>query len=123
MILGDVEETITTIEIDDETYEEIVKVCCRCKHTHSCTCMLCVQDLCDELVLSACSAADKQEDGSLPVCQRRWCDFGITSTSVIMKLQMRLMHHTRPFHDVYESQQLIPELKCSAFSSVYDVSI
>ena len=27
MILGDVEETITTIEIDDETYEEIVKVC------------------------------------------------------------------------------------------------
>jgi U6 snRNA-associated Sm-like protein LSm3 len=25
MILGDVEETITTIEIDDETYEEIVK--------------------------------------------------------------------------------------------------
>ena len=27
MILGDVEETITSIEIDDETYEEIVKVC------------------------------------------------------------------------------------------------
>jgi len=26
MILGDVEETITTVEIDDETYEEIVKV-------------------------------------------------------------------------------------------------
>ncbi|EOA33253.1 hypothetical protein CARUB_v10022004mg [Capsella rubella] len=26
MILGDVEETITTIEIDDETYEEIVRV-------------------------------------------------------------------------------------------------
>mmetsp|Transcript_21617 Transcript_21617/g.55456 ORF Transcript_21617/g.55456 Transcript_21617/m.55456 type:complete len:98 (-) Transcript_21617:17-310(-) len=25
MILGDVEETLTTIEIDDETYEEIVK--------------------------------------------------------------------------------------------------
>mmetsp|Transcript_26243 Transcript_26243/g.73652 ORF Transcript_26243/g.73652 Transcript_26243/m.73652 type:complete len:97 (-) Transcript_26243:179-469(-) len=25
MILGEVEETITTIEIDDETYEEIVK--------------------------------------------------------------------------------------------------
>lgn len=25
MILGDVEETITTVEIDDETYEEIVK--------------------------------------------------------------------------------------------------
>ena len=26
MILGEVEETITTIEIDDETYEEIIKV-------------------------------------------------------------------------------------------------
>ncbi|ACO66779.1 predicted protein [Micromonas commoda] len=25
MILGDVEETITTVEIDDETYEEIIK--------------------------------------------------------------------------------------------------
>lgn len=25
MILGDVEETITTVEIDEETYEEIVK--------------------------------------------------------------------------------------------------
>lgn len=27
MILGEVEETITTVEIDDETYEEIIKVC------------------------------------------------------------------------------------------------
>ena len=26
MILGEVEETLTTVEIDDETYEEIVKV-------------------------------------------------------------------------------------------------
>lgn len=26
MILGDVEEIVTTIEIDDETYEEIVRV-------------------------------------------------------------------------------------------------
>jgi hypothetical protein len=25
MILGDVEELITTVEIDDETYEEIIK--------------------------------------------------------------------------------------------------
>lgn len=29
MILGDVEEVVTTVEIDDETYEEIVRVCCR----------------------------------------------------------------------------------------------
>lgn len=28
MILGDVEEIVTTVEIDDETYEEIVRVCC-----------------------------------------------------------------------------------------------
>ncbi|GFH30869.1 U6 snRNA-associated Sm-like protein LSm3 [Haematococcus lacustris] len=27
MILGDVEETITTVEIDDETYEKIIKDC------------------------------------------------------------------------------------------------
>lgn len=27
MVLGDVEETVTTVEIDDETMEEIVKVC------------------------------------------------------------------------------------------------
>ncbi len=26
MILGDVEETVTTVEIDEETYEEIYKV-------------------------------------------------------------------------------------------------
>ena len=27
MILGNVEETVTTVEIDEETYEEIYKVC------------------------------------------------------------------------------------------------
>jgi len=32
MILGEVEETITTVEIDDETYEEIIKVR---RHTHT----------------------------------------------------------------------------------------
>ena len=30
MILGDVEEIVTTVEIDDETYEEIVRVCMLC---------------------------------------------------------------------------------------------
>ena len=29
MILGDVEETVTTVEIDDETYEEIIKASAR----------------------------------------------------------------------------------------------
>lgn len=28
MILGDVEEVVTSVEIDDETYEEIVRVRC-----------------------------------------------------------------------------------------------
>ena len=33
MILGQVEETVTTAEIDDETYEEIVKVrLCHCHY-------------------------------------------------------------------------------------------
>jgi len=27
MVLGDVEETVTTIEMDEETFEEIYKVC------------------------------------------------------------------------------------------------
>ena len=27
MILGEVEETITTVEIDEETFEELFKVC------------------------------------------------------------------------------------------------
>lgn len=27
MILGDVEETVTTVELDEETFEEIFKVC------------------------------------------------------------------------------------------------
>ncbi|WOL12296.1 U6 snRNA-associated Sm-like protein, expressed [Canna indica] len=34
MILGDVEEIITTTEIDDETYEEIVRVCYPCSQQH-----------------------------------------------------------------------------------------
>lgn len=29
MILGDVEETVTTVEIDEETYEELYKVHCQ----------------------------------------------------------------------------------------------
>ena len=41
MILGEVEETITTIEIDDETYEEIIKVEAFCRKlliTCQCVC-------------------------------------------------------------------------------------
>ena len=35
MILGDVEEVITTVEIDDETYEEIIKVRAKLLHNSS----------------------------------------------------------------------------------------
>ena len=31
MVLGDVEETVTTVEIDEETFEEIIKVQCVCE--------------------------------------------------------------------------------------------
>jgi len=34
MILGDVEEVVTTVEIDDETYEEIVRVSYICIYIH-----------------------------------------------------------------------------------------
>ena len=32
MVLGNVEETVTTVEVDEETMEEIVRVC---THTHT----------------------------------------------------------------------------------------
>ena len=35
MILGEVEETITTVEVDDETYEEIIKVRCCVHHAEA----------------------------------------------------------------------------------------
>ncbi|CAB3987559.1 U6 snRNA-associated Sm LSm3 [Paramuricea clavata] len=34
MILGEVEETITTVEIDEETYEELFKVCVKNRVQH-----------------------------------------------------------------------------------------
>ncbi|DBA85488.1 TPA: Sm-like protein lsm3a [Trebouxia sp. C0005] len=50
MILGDVEETITSIEIDDETYEEIVKAgffvhmqCCGNLMQHPSQCQVVLQ--------------------------------------------------------------------------------
>ncbi len=63
MILGDVEETITSIEIDDETYEEIVKVCTWC--LHMLTLKGCTSDM-------AVVHADQQANGTVLVCERRW---------------------------------------------------
>ncbi|WZY98469.1 hypothetical protein YC2023_070798 [Brassica napus] len=53
MILGDVEEVITTVEIDDETYEEIVRVCHFPKNI--------------------------EKEGSVSICERRWSDLGVAA--------------------------------------------
>ena len=50
MILGEVEETITTVEIDDETYEEIIKVSDVCQQWNS-----------NERVGLVCSTPDIQQ--------------------------------------------------------------
>lgn len=77
MILGDVEETITSIEIDDETYEEIVKAG-----------LFVHMQCCGKLNATPNSvsgfAADKQAHGPLPVCKRGWCHFGLTTFEVMM---------------------------------------
>ena len=36
MVLSEVEETVTTVEIDEETYEEIIKVGCGPLFTSMC---------------------------------------------------------------------------------------
>lgn len=39
MILGDVEETVTTVEIDEETYEELYKVTWHRAEVPACMCV------------------------------------------------------------------------------------
>ena len=74
MILGQVEETITTVEIDDETYEEIVKVSTFCEADNPYTRMDAQHTLDCELHthadLQIC--ADEQENCPLPLRARRW---------------------------------------------------
>jgi hypothetical protein len=51
MLLGDVEETTTSVEVDDETYEEIIKVCvCVCHRKGREECVLC----CARAVCACC---------------------------------------------------------------------
>jgi len=52
MILGDVEETITSVEVDDETYEEIIKVCVPCisQQLHHFIAYLCLLQLTQHLL-------------------------------------------------------------------------
>ncbi|KAG5062499.1 Sm-like protein LSM3B [Glycine soja] len=63
MILGDVEEIITTVEIDDETYEEIVRA-------FPPTPLLAL------LFRNLDAKKYYKADSSFPVCQGRWGDIG-----------------------------------------------
>lgn len=88
MIVGDVEETVTTVEIDDETYEEIIKV----RRTQHARCSA-RQPVAPRgavgvppapsrhLTPSCCphthARADPEAHGALPVCARGWRHFGV----------------------------------------------
>ena len=79
MILGDVEETITSIEIDDETYEEIVKVCTWSLHMAECKHFI-------SYVKIVPLHADQQANGTVLVCERRR-RYSCVTPSEIMTLQ------------------------------------
>lgn len=95
MILGEVEETITTVEIDDETYEEIIKVLHPCGCVRFCALpMLRVPPMLPILpharaalkFVGVCVTADAKACGALPVCARGWshpvCTAAATVTPV-----------------------------------------
>ena len=86
MILGDVEETITSIEIDDETYEEIVKVLPQMLHMLY---KLTANSL-KHCSITANSpiwcAVDQQAHGPIPVCQRRWGHSCVSAFTVLSLL-------------------------------------
>ena len=76
MVLSDVEEVITTMELDEETFEEIYKVS-ELVEDHSPTTTLC-------LLISSCTSlslphTDHQAKCSDVIRQRGWCDSNFTS--------------------------------------------
>lgn len=77
MILGDVEETITSIEIDDETYEEIVKACTWPLH------VLELKRIAASSITSVPIHADQQTYGTVLICARRRCDSCVTPSEVM----------------------------------------
>ncbi len=83
MILGDVEETITTVEIDDETYEEIIKVVA----SHGYQRMGDVACSAELAPTCLCPSADTKADGALFIRARRRRDFNVTTSSVIAKCE------------------------------------
>ena len=73
MILGEVEETVTTVEIDDETYEEIVKV------TYAGT----APEHLGVKALSSSSYADQQAGDRLPLCAWRRRHPGVSTPALM----------------------------------------
>lgn len=85
MILGDVEETITSIEIDDETYEEIVKACTWPLH------MLELKRTIISCITVVPLHADQQANGTILVCERRWCDSCVAPSAVMTSADRRVI--------------------------------
>ncbi|KAL0701983.1 hypothetical protein Bca4012_058105 [Brassica carinata] len=87
MILGDVEEVITTVEIDDETYEEIV----RCIYLDDLIETLKITDLAewDKLWDQNQSLYDKAQH-SVSVCERRWSDIGVSTSEDNLSLATQI---------------------------------
>ena len=71
MILGDVEEVITTVEVDDETYEEIIKVCAHDQGT------ACVVGMLGCSISETCNKSNPSElhvvTASLPIAKSSSC--------------------------------------------------
>lgn len=72
MVLSEVEEIITTMELDEETFEEIYKVSWR-ERSHSYKAI--------NPLLSLAPQSDHQTKCPYVVCERRWCDPYLTSAA------------------------------------------
>ena len=70
MILGDVEEIVTSVEIDDETYEEIVRVCSLNSCLYDCLCI--TKKFVNQLNLEYCFSR-----GLNRINNKMICNFGI----------------------------------------------
>lgn len=91
MILGDVEETVTTVEIDEETYEELYKVkrVPAGDHVLSCCVLFLISALCilvhkEEHPHAVCARGRRRPRGSAPPRGLAWpsCRHGAGSSSI-----------------------------------------
>ena len=79
MILGDVEETVTTIEIDEETYEEVISHFKFASFLKRCAQFFLMYILLFQNIFLGIPI--DQKDYPNVVCSRRQCHSGITSES------------------------------------------